>query len=74
MWLNIFSVPDYGGKYQNNGSMLKIKKNFEMIPCVLEASNIKVGTWINQDTNLKSSIRYNEEENKLRKRQLTPPK
>ena len=45
-----------------------------MIPCVLKASYIKVGTWINQDTNLKSSIRYNEEENKLRKRQLTPPK
>ena len=54
--------------------MLKIKKKFEMKICVLEASNFKVGTWINQDTNLKSSLRYNEEENKLRKRQLTSPK
>ena len=42
--------------------------------CILDASNIKVGTWINQDTNLNSSLRYNEEENKLKKRQLTPPK
>jgi hypothetical protein len=33
--ISISSCPAYGGKYQNNGAVLKIKKNRELAPCVL---------------------------------------
>eukprot|EP00825_Cyclidium_porcatum_P025700 TRINITY_DN2786_c0_g1_i1.p1 TRINITY_DN2786_c0_g1~~TRINITY_DN2786_c0_g1_i1.p1 ORF type:complete len:703 (+),score=70.10 TRINITY_DN2786_c0_g1_i1:335-2443(+) len=71
---NIFSCPDYTGKFKNSGALIKIKKNFQIIPYQLPCQNIKLGTWILPESNIKSNINYKEEELKLKKRQISPPK
>lgn len=69
--INIFSVPDYCGKYGNCASMIKIKKNFEIQPCTLNPQMGKKLGWLE---GIKTSVVFTEEEAKLRKRPPTPPK
>ena len=54
--------------------MIKIKKNFEIVPLTINPLTGKKGTWISQENNIKSSINFTDEELKLKKKQLTPPK
>lgn len=65
---NIFSCPDFTGKFKNSGALIKIKKNFQITPHQLPCQNIKSGSWALPDSTIKSNIHFKDEELKLKKR------
>lgn len=70
----VFSCPDYAGKFSNYGAIIKIKKNFDVVPHVIYPAVTRVGTWITPESSLKSNIVFDDEDIKLKRRPITPPR
>lgn len=47
--LSIFSVTNYGGS-NNKGGVLKINKNLQIIPYLVNGSPTKRGSWVTENT------------------------
>jgi len=66
--ISITSFTDFYGK-KNNASLIKIKKNWELTPVVMNLSNSMQGPWVKIDEMpfKNANIAFNEEEIAIRK-------
>ena len=74
--INLFSCTDFAGKFGNSSAILKILKNYEILPNVLSHTPGSSGLstpWLNLDT-VKGGLAFDEEESRIRKRPPTPPR
>ena len=80
--ITIVSCLDYCNKHQNAGGILKIKKNFEIIPKIIYPSQQVNGKWNDLEADAKkkagdknlttNSIVFNDIENKIRRMPASP--
>ena len=78
--ITVVSCLDYCGKLQNAGGILKIKKNFEIIPKIIYPSGQSSGKWNDLDDNAGKNkkfgggvcVVFNDIEGKIRKMASSP--
>jgi len=76
--ITVVSCLDYCNKYQNAGGILKIKKNFEIIPKIIYPSSGQPGKWNDLEDKKKDgkqigvTFAFNDIESKIRKMPPSP--